>query len=111
MFDELSAAENIYMGRQPMRAGGIDWKTMNDNAQKILFDIGAPFQSDVLVRNLGPAERHLVEIARALSQDASVVILDEPTAALSRQEINDFYGIVRRLKRVGQGHHFHHPQV
>jgi rhamnose transport system ATP-binding protein len=103
MFDELSAAENIYMGRQPMRKGTIDWATMNERAQKILTDIGAPFKSDVLIRNLGPAERHLVEIARALSQDASVVILDEPTAALSRQEINDFYGIVRRLRDQGKG--------
>jgi rhamnose transport system ATP-binding protein len=103
MFDELSAAENIYMGRQPMRQGCIDWKTMYASAQKILSDIGAPFQSHALVRTLGPAERHLVEIARALSQDAAVVILDEPTAALSRQEINDFYGIVRRLKAQGKG--------
>ncbi len=103
MFDELSAAENIYMGRQPMRKGGIDWNTMYDDAQKILTDIGAPFEARALVKDLGPAERHLVEIARALSQDASVVILDEPTAALSHQEINDFYGIVRRLKEQGKG--------
>ncbi len=103
MFDELSAAENIYMGRQPMRKGGIDWNTMYERAQKILSDIGAPFEARALVKNLGPAERHLVEIARALSQDAEVVILDEPTAALSRQEINDFYGIVRRLKEQGKG--------
>ena len=103
MFDELSAAENIYMGRQPMRKGGIDWNTMYERAQTILSDIGAPFEARALVKNLGPAERHLVEIARALSQDASVVILDEPTAALSRQEINDFYGIVRRLKEQGKG--------
>jgi len=103
MFDELSAAENIYMGRQPMRRGRIDWTAMTENAQKILSDIGAPFAARALVRDLGPAERHLVEIARALSQDASVVILDEPTAALSRQEINDFYGIVRRLKAQGKG--------
>ena len=103
MFDEITAAENIYMGRQPMRKGCIDWNTMYDNAQKILTDIGAPFEARALVKNLGPAERHLVEIARALSQDASVVILDEPTAALSRQEINEFYGIVRRLKEQGKG--------
>ena len=103
MFDEITAAENIYMGRQPMRRGGIDWDAMNASAQKILSDIGAPFDARALVRTLGPAERHLVEIARALSQDASVVILDEPTAALSRQEINDFYGIVRRLKAQGKG--------
>ena len=103
MFDELSVAENIYMGRQPMQKGVIDWTTMNSQAQVILDEIGAPFKSDVLVKSLGPAERHLVEISRALSQEAKVVILDEPTAALSRQEINDFYGIVRRLRDQGKG--------
>ena len=103
MFDELSVAENIYMGRQPMKKGVIDWATMNSQAQVILDEIGAPFKSDVLVKSLGPAERHLVEISRALSQEAKVVILDEPTAALSRQEINDFYGIVRRLRDQGKG--------
>ena len=103
MFDELSVAENIYMGRQPMKKGVIDWATMNSQAQVILDEIGAPFKSDVLVKSLGPAERHLVEISRALSQEARVVILDEPTAALSRQEINDFYGIVRRLRDQGKG--------
>ena len=103
MFDHLTAAENIYMGRQPMRRGGIDWAAMSAAAQKILDDIGAPFVATAFVKDLGPAERHLVEIARALSQDASVVILDEPTAALSRQEINDFYDIVRRLREQGKG--------
>ena len=103
MFDELSVAENIYKGRQPMKQGVIDWATMNSQAQVILDEIGAPFKSDVLVKSLGPAERHLVEISRALSQEARVVILDEPTAALSRQEINDFYGIVRRLRDQGKG--------
>lgn len=103
MFDQLTAAENIYMGRQPMNNGAIDWNTMNINAQRILTDIGAPFPAEAYVKDLGPAERHLVEISRALSQDASVVILDEPTAALSRQEINEFYSIVRRLKEQGKG--------
>jgi rhamnose transport system ATP-binding protein len=103
MFDALTVAENVYMGRQPMKNGRIDWATMNANAQKILTAIDARFDPKALVKTLGPAERHLVEIARALSQDASVVILDEPTAALSRQEINEFYGIVRRLKSQGKG--------
>jgi len=103
MFDELTVAENIYMGRQPMRRGCIDWGRLFADAQRILDDIGAHFSPRTLVKNLGPAERHLVEIARALSQDASVVILDEPTAALSHQEIHDFYSIVRRLKAQGKG--------
>jgi rhamnose transport system ATP-binding protein len=105
MFDELSAAENIFIGRQPMRGlpglRFIDWATMNRRAQEALDEVGAGFAATTLVRDLSLAQRHLVEIARALSQQASVVILDEPTAALSQAEIRDFYGLVRGLKARG----------
>jgi rhamnose transport system ATP-binding protein len=105
MFDELSAAENIFIGRQPMRRllglKVIDWPRMNREAQQVLDQVGAGFAADTLVRDLSLAQRHLIEIARALSQKAKVVILDEPTAALSQAEIRDFYGIVRGLKAAG----------
>ena len=105
MFDELSAAENIFIGRQPMRGlpglRFIDWAAMNRRAQEALDEVGAGFAATTLVRDLSLAQRHLVEIARALSQQASVVILDEPTAALSQAEIRDFYGLVRGLKARG----------
>ena len=105
MFDELSAAENIFIGRQPMRGlpglRFIDWRTMNRQARKALDEVGAGFAATTPVRDLSLAQRHLVEIARALSQQARVVILDEPTAALSQAEIRDFYGLVRGLKARG----------
>ena len=105
MFDELSAAENIFIGRQPMRGWPglkvIDWATMNRDAQRVLDQVGAGFAATTPVRELSLAQRHLIEIARALSQQAKVVILDEPTAALSQAEIRDFYGIVRGLKAQG----------
>jgi len=103
MFEELSVAENIFMGRHLLRGGLVDWATMNTQAQAVLTHIGARFVATTLVKDLSLAERHLVEIARALSQKASVVILDEPTAALSQQEIRDFYGIVRQLRDQGVG--------
>ena len=103
MFEELSVAENIYVGRHLMRGPFIDWKSMNQQAQAVLDQIGARFKATTLVKDLSLAERHLVEIARALSQKASVVILDEPTAALSQAEIRDFYGIVRQLRDQGVG--------
>ena len=113
MFDELSAAENIYMGRQPMRNGRIDWATMNESAQKILTDIGAPFKAEALIRTLGPAERHLVEISRALSQDASVVILDEPTAALGVKQSFNVLKLIYKARERGLSvifitHNVHH---
>ena len=105
MFEELSAAENIFIGRQPMRRwfglSVIDWATMNREAQRVLDQVGAGFAATTPVRELSLAQRHLIEIARALSQQARVVILDEPTAALSQAEIRDFYGIVRGLKAQG----------
>lgn len=102
MFEELSVAENIYIGRQPVLghryAHMIDWQRMLQDAQTVLDKVGAGFSASTLVKHLSLAQRHLVEIARALSQEARVVILDEPTAALSQQEIRDFYELVRHLK-------------
>jgi len=103
MFDELSVAENIFVGRYRMRGPWVDWAAMNAQAGAVLEDIGARFKATTLVKDLSLAERHLVEIARALSQKARVVILDEPTAALSQAEIRDFYGIVRKLRDQGVG--------
>lgn len=105
MFEELSAAENIFIGRQPLRGTGpfkvIDWARMNAEAQVVLDRVGAGFVATTLVKQLSLAQRHLIEIARALSQNARVVILDEPTAALSQAEIRDFFGLVRGLKNEG----------
>ena len=105
MFEELSAAENIFIGRQPLRGVGlfkrIDWTRMNREAQVVLDQVGAGFAASTLVKQLSLAQRHLIEIARALSQNARVVILDEPTAALSQAEIRDFFGLVRGLKTQG----------
>jgi rhamnose transport system ATP-binding protein len=108
MFEALSAAENIFIGRPPMKGPArwpalqvVDWARMNREAQAVLDQVGAGFAATTLVRDLSLAQRHLIEIARALSQQARVVILDEPTAALSQAEIRDFYGIVRGLKARG----------
>src|SRR6218665_3109281 len=103
MFEELSVDENIFMCPHLLRGSFVDWPAINAQAQAALTDIGARFGASTLVKDLSLAERHLVEIARALSQKARVVILDEPTAALSQTEIRDFYGIVRKLRAQGAG--------
>jgi rhamnose transport system ATP-binding protein len=103
MFDELSVAENIYIGHAPRRKSGlIDKAEMHRAAQKLLDDIGAPFGTHVLLRDLGIANKHLVAIARALSVDARVVIMDEPTAALSHKEIEELYALIGALKAQGK---------
>jgi rhamnose transport system ATP-binding protein len=102
MFDELSVAENIFMGHLVRgRSGCLDWAGMRRRANAILQGLEADLSADQVLAELSVAQKHLVEIARALSHDARVLILDEPTAALSRREVEDLYRIVRRLARDG----------
>ena len=104
MFPELSVTENIYMGHHIThpRTGRIDWKRMRLETQKLLDELELDIDSNTLVKNLGVAQRHMVEIAKALSLQAKVVIMDEPTSALSLREVEDLYKIVRRLKDDGK---------
>lgn len=103
LFDELTVAENIFIGHAPRsRFGLIDWRKMRQEARRLLERIGAQIDPNVQLKDLGIASRHLVAIARALSIDARVVIMDEPTAALSHKEIEETYELVDRLKAEGK---------
>ncbi|MBW8898030.1 MAG: sugar ABC transporter ATP-binding protein, partial [Massilia sp.] len=101
MFDELSVAENIWVGRQPVRAGRIDWARIEAEAASLFARLEVDLPVKARVKDLSVAQRHFVEIARALAQDARVVIMDEPTAALSQREIRELYRIVAQLKAAG----------
>ena len=103
LFDELTVAENIFIGHAPRgRFGLIDRAAMVRRAREILASIDADLNPLVRLRDLGIASKHLVAIARALSIDARVVIMDEPTAALSHKEINELYELVEKLKAQGK---------
>lgn len=103
LFDELTVAENIFLGHAPRtRLGLIDWAAMEANARALLARIDADLNPRTVLRDLGIASKHLVAIARALSIDARVVIMDEPTAALSHKEIHELYALVERLKAEGK---------
>src|SRR5450830_920473 len=103
MFDELTVAENICMGRQPLCGfpPRIDGRRMEAEAEQLFARLEVSLPVRARVKDLSVAQRHFVEIARALSQEARVVILDEPTAALSQREIHELYRIVRQLKEAG----------
>ena len=103
MFDELTVAENIYVGRQPTRGfpPRIDWARIEAEAEKLFARLEVNLPVRARVKDLSVAQRHFVEIARALSQDARVVIMDEPTASLSQREIHELYRIVGQLKASG----------
>ena len=104
MFLELSVTENIYMGhhlRHP-KTRKLDWKAMKAKTQELLAQLELAIEPDTLVKNLSVAQRHMVEIAKALSLNAKVVIMDEPTSALTTREVEDLYRIVRQLKEEGK---------
>jgi rhamnose transport system ATP-binding protein len=103
MFPDLTVAENIFSGHlRKGRSGLLDWRSMRSKARELLDRVELSASVDALVRELSVAERHLVGIARALSEDASLVIMDEPTSALSLRETEDLFKIIRALRDEGR---------
>jgi rhamnose transport system ATP-binding protein len=104
LFDELSVAENIFLGHAPRgRFGLIDWKRLRSNAREVLETMGAGhIDADARLRDLGIANKHLVAVARAMSIDARIVIMDEPTASLSAKEIEELFQLIEFLKSDGK---------
>jgi rhamnose transport system ATP-binding protein len=103
MFDELSVAENVFMGHMPKGAGGlVDWGAIHTRTRELLSRLDADIDPAEPLKALGVAQKHLVEIARALSHEARIVIMDEPTAALSAREIDDLFRIIVQLKAEGR---------
>ena len=95
---QFPVAENIFLGRQPRRFGFVDRRKMREEARKLLDRMKVLVDPDALVSNLGVAQRQMVEIAKALSLNARILIMDEPTASLSGQEVERLFEIVRGLK-------------
>src|SRR5947199_1284884 len=98
---ELTVAENIFLGREPRRFGIINWEELYSRAQKLLDDLHLTIDTGSPVRNLGIGQQQLVEIAKALSQNARIVVLDEPTAALTDAEVETLFGILNDLRARG----------
>ena len=97
----LTVAENIYLGAEPGRGGQIDRKAMREGCRPVLERLGAPFGPDTTVGGLSIAERQLVEIARALHAQSKILVLDEPTTALSSRETDRLFALVRQLRADG----------
>jgi rhamnose transport system ATP-binding protein len=104
-FPELDVAENIFIGRQPThkRMRSIDWGTMHQRSGEILEDLGVKLDPRRKVRGLSIADQQMVEMAGALSQDARILLMDEPTAALTPNEVKDLFTIMRKLRDQGTG--------
>ncbi len=102
LIPHLSAAENIFLGREPKSLPGvIDLAAMRRSAQQILNSLGVGFDSRRLVAELSVAEQQMVEIAKAVSIDARILIMDEPTSALTEKEITELFTRIRQLRSDG----------
>jgi len=100
VFPDLTVAENVFAGRQPLRGPHlVDWGAMRSEAMRTLGELGADFGPDTPVLGLGVADRQMLEIAKALSSSARVLIMDEPTAALSPHEVENLFATVRGLRQ------------
>ncbi|MBX3028847.1 MAG: sugar ABC transporter ATP-binding protein [Chloroflexi bacterium] len=97
----LTVAENISLGRLPATRGLVSWKAMKDRARRILDQLQVDIDPDDIVGTLRVGERQIVEIARSLSGSARLLILDEPTAALSHHEAETLFQFIRRLRDQG----------
>ena len=100
---DVTVAENIFLGRQPRRFGFIDHRRMEAEASALLERVGVDVSPRAKVRGLGIARLQMVEIAKALSLNAEVLIMDEPTAVLTTEEVERLFAIARRLRADGVG--------
>lgn len=99
---ELSIAENVFVGRYPKAKGGaIDWKTMYDSCQKIFDRWGLQYDPHTKIKMLKTADIQMIEIIKAISFHAKLVIMDEPTSSISENEVQKLFTFIRALKQEG----------
>ncbi|MCA1608552.1 MAG: xylose ABC transporter ATP-binding protein [Acidobacteria bacterium] len=103
LIKELTVGENIFLGKEPARIGVIDWSRLYHQASNLLEDLRLDIDPRIEVGRLGIGQQQLVEIAKALSKDAKILILDEPTAALTEAEVETLFSILNKLKARGVG--------
>jgi ribose transport system ATP-binding protein len=104
LVQHLSIAENIYLGSEPHKFWGlpiIDRERMTEGAQALLDRLNLPLDPTMCVKELNPVEQQMVEVARALHLDADLILMDEPTAAMSAREVSDLFSVIRALHAQG----------
>ncbi|HEX3602793.1 MAG TPA: sugar ABC transporter ATP-binding protein [Steroidobacteraceae bacterium] len=97
----MSIAENLYLGREPKRYGLIDWAAMHEGSRAVLASLGLNLDPRTEVRHLSVAHQQMVEVGRAVAQQAKLIVMDEPTAALSGREVEILHAVIRGLKARG----------
>ena len=97
----LTVAENIFIGRQPMKAGRIDWKTLNKQAEELLGRLNISVDVTQILSSYSVAIQQMVAIARVLGISAKILILDEPTSSLDESEVAQLFSVIRKLRDEG----------
>lgn len=101
LIQRVTVAENIFLGRYPVKMGAVQWKKMQEDARQLLADLGITMNVNAMLRELSLAQQQIVEIVKAVSIHAKVVIMDEPTSSLSHSETEILFRIIRMLKERG----------
>lgn len=102
-YQSLSVTENIFMGHEKLtKMKTLDWRAMNRDAGELLKRLGSKIDPKSIMSNLTVAEQQVVEIAKAISTNAEIIIMDEPTAALSKRECEELYRIAEQLRDEGR---------
>lgn len=102
LFLDLSLAENVFIGRQPKKGIAIDWKEAQSQAAKLFKELGVALDPKRQARGLSIADQQVVEIAKALSMNANIILMDEPTAALSASEVERLMTVMRSLRAANK---------
>lgn len=103
LIDNISIAENLYLGNEPLHMGMVDWPTLYQGAVKQLERVQCFADPKQLVETLSVAEKQTVEIAKAISSNARILVLDEPTSSLSDREVGILFGLIQQAKQQGIG--------
>jgi inositol transport system ATP-binding protein len=103
LFPNLTVEENVFVGREPSSTGFVRWSDLRTATQELLHQLGVDLDPGATVRELSVAQQQMVEIAKALSHNARIVIMDEPTSALTETEVTALFKIIRGLRERGLG--------
>jgi rhamnose transport system ATP-binding protein len=98
LFPDLTLAENVFVGRQLQKGKTVDWQSMEKESRKLFEQLGVNLDPTIRARGLSIADQQIVEIAKALSTQATVIVMDEPTAALSSKEVDRLFKVARNLE-------------
>lgn len=101
LIQDITVAENIFLGRQPSRFGRILWQKMIDDARAILEKLSIDLFPDEIVSNLSAAQQQSVEIAKAFSIDSKIIVMDEPTSAITEENVENLFSIIKEVVKKG----------